>query len=299
MVGVAWTVLFAFAVMPSRGGLKDVDPFIGTEGTGSEYGGMMPYTCVPFGSIHVVPMTRTNRIGRLSFNSADERLLGIILTRQPAIWMGDWGEVRIPIPPAKMERLSCTPYRTEITIAGKTIELTATAHAAWIRGLDSDVCAAFPESGINKNRMDEKYGYPLPNFGGRWFADKTVSGELKIGVSLISVEQARENLSREMGGKSFDEVVAGTHADWERFFSRVEIDAPDDVKTIFYTGLFHTLLYPRKIDESGRYYSAFDDQIHSGEAYSCYSLWDTYRAEHPWLTLSAPEHVDGMMRSLR
>ena len=43
-----------------------VDALIGTEGDGSEYGGMQPYTCVPFGSFHAVPMTRTNEIGRLS-----------------------------------------------------------------------------------------------------------------------------------------------------------------------------------------------------------------------------------------
>lgn len=70
------------------------------------------------------------------------------------------------------------------------------------------------------------------------------------------------------------------------------------MKTIFYTGLYHTLLYPRQIDEGGRYYSAFDDRVHDGVAYSCYSLWDTYRAEHPWLTLIAPDRVDGMMQSL-
>ena len=53
------------------GGLSFVDPMIGTEGDGSEYGGMIPYTCVPFGSFHLVPMTRTNRIGRVTLNGKD------------------------------------------------------------------------------------------------------------------------------------------------------------------------------------------------------------------------------------
>ena len=275
-----------------------VDPLIGTEGSGSEYGGMQPYTCVPFGSFHAVPMTRTNRIGRLSFNSSDKTLLGIILTRQPAIWMGDWGEVRVEVPLAKIEALDAKPHLTRVTAGGRTYEYTATAHAAWIRGLDAATVAAFPASGISTNRMDAKYGYPLPNFGGRWFADKSRPGELKIGLSLISVEQAKANLAAEIGNRSFDEVAAETKAQWEAMFSRVEIEAPDDVKTIFYTGLYHTLLYPRRIDEWGRYYSAFDDKIHEGTRYNCFSLWDTYRAEHPWLTLIAPERVDGMMQSL-
>ena len=122
--------------------------------------------------------------------------------------------------------------------------------------------------------------------------------ELKIGVSLISLEQAKANLEREIGTQTFEEVVSAVRGQWEKYFSRIDIDAPEDVKRIFYTGVFHTLLYPRQIGEYGRYYSAFDDKIHSGDMYTCFSLWDTYRAEHPWLTLIAPERVDAMMQSL-
>ena len=76
-------------------GLRYVDPLIGTEGEGSQYGGMMPMAGVPFGSIQWVPMTRLTEVSRLSFNSSDSLLLGFIGTRQPAIWMGDWGQVSI------------------------------------------------------------------------------------------------------------------------------------------------------------------------------------------------------------
>ena len=78
-----FAVLAALAAAAGAGPLDFVDPLIGTEGQGTQYGGMQPYTCVPFGSFHLVPMTRTNRIGRLSFNSADENLLGFILTVSP------------------------------------------------------------------------------------------------------------------------------------------------------------------------------------------------------------------------
>ena len=292
-------VVLAFSAMLFGGTLDCVDPLIGTEGIGSQYGGMQPYTCVPFGSFHLVPMTRTNAIGTLSFNSSDKNLLGFILTRQPAIWMGDWGEVRVPVVPSRIAELEAKPYKTCLTtVDGHSYSLAATDHAAWIRGLDESVVAAFPESGVNRSRMDARYGYELPNFGGWWFADKSVKGELKIGLSLISCEQAKVNLQSEIGRKTFDEVVAETKAKWEGIFSRIEIDAPDDVKTIFYTGLYHALLYPRRIGEQGRYYSAFDDKVHEGEMYTCFSLWDTYRAEHPLLTLVAPERVDGMMQSL-
>ena len=282
-----------------KSALDQVDLFIGTEGVGTQYGGVQPNTCVPFGSFHLVPMTRTNRIGRLSYNAADEQLDGFILTRQPTIWMGDWGEVRVFVKPSKIKSIEARPYRTDVKTAdGSAYSLAATAHAAWIKGLSPEIAAAFPESGVNTNRMDAKYGYPLKNFGGWWHADRSAPGELKIGLSLISAEQAKMNLEKEIGNRSFDDVVAAAKAEWEKMFSRVQIDAPEDVKKIFYTGLYRTLLFPRKIDECGRYYSAFDDKVHEGEMYTCFSLWDTYRAQHPLLTLIAPEHVDGMMQSL-
>ncbi len=275
-------------------GLEYIDPLIGTEGKGSQYGGMMPCAGVPFGSFSMVPMTRLNRVGQLSFNQADDTLIGFILTRQPSIWMGDWGEVRIPIEPAKIEDAAYTPYLGRVTAGGRTFEYTATAHAAWLRGDLRDVRLV---DGYCSNRDDENLGYPLPNFKG-WRCVKRVRGGMQIGVSLISLEQARANLAKEIGGKTFEEVASAVKSEWERYFGRIEIDAPDSVKTIFYTGLYHTLMYPRRIDEYGRYYSAFDDKVHDGTMYSCYSLWDTYRAEHPWLTLVAPEHVDGMMQAL-
>lgn len=292
---VSLVLAVARAEAPSaESSLDCIDPLIGTEGVGSEYGGMMPMVGVPFGSFQMVPMTRLNRVGQLSFNSSDNTLIGFILTRQPAIWMGDWGEVRIPIEPRRIARAEYAPFVARVVAGDRTYAFTATAHAAWLRGDLRDVRLS---DGYSSNRDDANLGAELPNFRG-WRCVRRVPGGLQIGVSLISLEQARANLAAEIGEKSFETVVAETKAEWARYFDRVRIDAPDDVKTIFYTGLYHTLLYPRQIDEGGRYYSAFDDRVHDGVAYSCYSLWDTYRAEHPWLTLIAPDRVDGMMQSL-
>lgn len=119
-------LLFAFAcsgVIATP--LGCVDPLIGTEGTGSEYGGMMPMTGVPFGSFQAVAMARTNAIGRTSFNALDERLLGVILTRQPAIWMGDWGEVRILLKePSKIVSADYRPHCTKVVTEKGAVEFT-------------------------------------------------------------------------------------------------------------------------------------------------------------------------------
>ena len=86
---------------------------------------------------------------------------------------------------------------------------------------------------------------------------------------------------------------------WNARLGQVEIEgASNDQLTIFYTGLYHALLYPRLFSEQGRYYSAFDDKVHAGVSYTDYSLWDTFRAEHSLLTLLAPERVGGMVQAL-
>ncbi len=122
---------------------------------------------------------------------------------------------------------------------------------------------------------------------------------IRIGTSFISLAQARDNLKREMDTWDFDATVAKTRQAWERQFERLTIETHDEnIKTIFYTGLYHALLYPRIFSEYGRYYSAFDDKIHNGVSYTSYSMWDTYRAEHALLTLVASERVDDMMTAL-
>ena len=274
--------------------LRYVDPMIGTAGEGAEDAGMMPYACVPFGSFFLVPMTRVNCVSQLSFNAADKTLLGFILTRQPCVWMGDWGEVRVPMVPAEIESCDYRPHLGRVVAGGRSFKYVATRHAAWIHG---DLREIRLLSGGNANRDDENLGYPLPNFRGWRYVERN-GDDLKIGVSLISIEQAKENLAREIGTRTFDAVSESVRQEWESLLGRFRIDAPEDVKTIFYTGLYHALLYPRQIGEYGRRYSAFDDRIHEGDGYTSYSLWDTYRAEHALLTLIVPERVDAMMQSL-
>ena len=124
--------------------------------------------------------------------------------------------------------------------------------------------------------------------------------EVRVGSSFISVDQARKNLEQEVPSSlSFEDVKNNLKNEWETLLSRIEIEgASDDDMTIFYTGLYHAMLFPSEFSEYGRYYSAYDDSIHLGESYTSYSLWDTFRAENSLITLLAPERVDGMVQSL-
>ncbi len=184
-------------------------------------------------------------------------------------------------------------------------------------------------TGYNPHRMDAHLGsFKLPNFKGYFVAQfqrapqktgtyglndasaKTSRGayaefrpgelvELRVGTSFLSLDQARANLEREIPGWSLEAVRAKTHAAWAEKLGRLTIEgASDREQTRLYTALYHALLYPKIFSEYGRYYSAFDDQIHQGESYTAFSLWDTFRAENSLLTLFAPERMDGMVTAL-
>lgn len=184
-------------------------------------------------------------------------------------------------------------------------------------------------TGYNPHRMDARLGpFALPNFKGYFVVqfeqpplDMKTYGmdtgnlhssrgayaefqpgriiQVRIGTSFISVEQARENLTREIRGWDFAAVQRGLHAQWNEKLSRLQIGgATDQDKVLMYTAMYHALLYPRVFSEYGRYYSAFDDTIHNGESYTAYSIWDTFRAENSMLTLLAPERIDGMITAL-
>jgi predicted alpha-1,2-mannosidase len=140
-----------------------------------------------------------------------------------------------------------------------------------------------------------------PNVGAYATFD-TAAGEVveaTVGTSFISIEQARANLAAEIPAWDFEAVRARLKELWNEKLARFALEgASADQRHIFYTGLYHALLYPKLFSEHGRYYSAFDDRVHDGVSYTAYSLWDTFRAENSLLTLLAPERIDDMVRAL-
>ena len=106
-------------------------------------------------------------------------------------------------------------------------------------------------------------------------------------------------MAKEISGRSFAQLVTSTRNTWQK---NLECMTPagisEDQKAIFYTALFHTMQFPREFSEYGKYYSAFDDTIHTGISYTDYSLWDTYRALHPLLIFTQPDRVNGMITAM-
>ncbi|MBA7505058.1 hypothetical protein ES706_03721 [subsurface metagenome] len=125
----------------------------------------------------------------------------------------------------------------------------------------------------------------------------------KVGTSYISYDQARANLDAEIPDWEFDQVRGETRDEWNQELGKIEVEGgTEDQKVIFYSALYHTFLEPRVSSEQGRYYSAFDGHIHTCEEgreyYNNFSLWDTFRAEHPLLTIVQPKRTEDMCQAL-
>ena len=133
--------------------------------------------------------------------------------------------------------------------------------------------------------------------------DNTDNSELvvKVALSATSTEGALKNLQSEAAGKSFDTLVAEASASWNRQLASLEVEGTDDQKAMFYTSYYHTLINPSiYMDVDGKY-RGLDQNIHQADGftnYTVFSLWDTYRAEHPFLMLMKPQEARDMALSM-
>ena len=115
---------------------------------------------------------------------------------------------------------------------------------------------------------------------------------VKVGISAVSVENARENLQQELPGWNFASVVSKANTDWNRELSKIAIKTQDErAKRIFYTALYHTMIAPSVFSDVNGEYRGADGKTHKGDFtdYTTFSLWDTYRAAFPLMTLIQPE----------
>jgi predicted alpha-1,2-mannosidase len=124
---------------------------------------------------------------------------------------------------------------------------------------------------------------------------------VKVGLSAVSTEGALKNLRAEAGGKSFDQLAAEARGDWNQELSRFEMQGTPDQRAMFYTSLYHTMINPSVYMDIDGKYRGVDHNIHQAKGftnYTIFSLWDTYRAEHPLLNLIAPRRNADMVESM-
>ncbi len=125
--------------------------------------------------------------------------------------------------------------------------------------------------------------------------------ELKLAISFVSIENAKENLAAEAEGLTFDDIRANARQTWEELFSRVAIEGTDEVKGNFYTALYHSVLMPTTYTDVNGEYAGFDNTVGTanGVTYlSDMSLWDTFRNVTALQSLIAPEVQNSTVQSL-
>lgn len=148
----------------------------------------------------------------------------------------------------------------------------------------------------------------FPEMAGRkiraHFDFSTAAGEkitIRIGLSAVSTDGALRNLQAEIPHRDFEKTRTEAQKAWENELNRIRIDAPDDRKINFYTALYHALLSPVIYCDVDSLYRGIDQNVHKAEGftnYTIFSLWDTYRAEQPLLTLLYPERTADMVNSM-
>lgn len=136
--------------------------------------------------------------------------------------------------------------------------------------------------------------------------DKTEEGEqvfVKVGVSAVDIEGAKNNVLTEIQDWNFDKVRIDAKNEWNALLSRINIETTDEVqKRIFYTALYHTAIHPNVFSDADGRYLGMDHKIHQTTEdrpiYTIFSLWDTFRAFHPLMTILDPAKNTDFVRSL-
>ncbi|WP_044201019.1 GH92 family glycosyl hydrolase [Flammeovirga sp. OC4] len=157
-----------------------------------------------------------------------------------------------------------------------------------------------------QQRIIEDAYYPIigDSLGAYFSYDFEVATEVevKIGISYVSIENARENLEKEVSNVSFDEIAKRAKDNWNEKLSRIEVEGgSDDDKTVFYTALYHSMIHPNVMsDVNGEYPEAKTRKTKKteGERYTVFSLWDTYRNLHQLMTLVYPEQQLNMVNTM-
>lgn len=140
---------------------------------------------------------------------------------------------------------------------------------------------------------------------GVWFTYDTEADEaieVKMGVSFVSIENARLNMQTEQPDFNFEKVRSDAFALWNNDLSKVRVEGgTDDEKAIFYTGMYHLLIHPNIIqDVNGEYPMMESLKVGhtTGNRYTVFSLWDTYRNVSTLMTLLYPERQLDIIRSM-
>ena len=195
-----------------------------------------------------------------------------VLVNLPSIIHAEWGRFYTSAADVK-------PGKDKHSIAGKLVR------QGWITNRPICFSLAFDKAWTNIERLPDMPDDVAP----RYVVTFPSGSELmvKVGLSMTSADAARRNLIAEMPAWDFKDVRRKAEAEWNRLLSRTRAEGDADFLRNWYTALYHLYLQPMDYADVGE------------EPYlTTLSLWDTYRAAHPWYTLATPEIVTPCVRSM-
>lgn len=150
------------------------------------------------------------------------------------------------------------------------------------------------------------YHYPMAGDDvGAYFSfdnDEPQTIEVKIGISYVSIENARANLLAEQPGFDFKKVHQAARNKWQSLLNRIQLKGDEDKKRIFYSALYHMLIHPNILQDANGDYPLMGHKgvgnTQGKNRYTTFSLWDTHRNLHPFLSLVYPEIQSDMVNSM-
>jgi len=137
-----------------------------------------------------------------------------------------------------------------------------------------------------------------------YFNFKTEEAEkikIKFALSSVSQENALQNMRSEIEGWDFEKVKEQAQATWNKELNKIVISAPEATKINFYTAMYHTFINPTIYTDANEQYKGLDQGTHQADGftnYSTFSLWDTFRALHPFFNVIQPSRNNDMVKSI-
>lgn len=128
---------------------------------------------------------------------------------------------------------------------------------------------------------------------------------VKVGISAVSVENAKANLEAEIPHWDFEKTKAETQTAWNNQLAKIEVKGEQDDKVKFYTALYHTMIAPNLFTDVNGDYRGMDMKVHNTgpdgnrekAQYTVFSLWDTFRATHPLFTIIEQDRTNGFVQT--
>jgi len=137
-----------------------------------------------------------------------------------------------------------------------------------------------------------------------FFDFDTQEGEkvkIKFALSPVSQENALQNMRAEISSWDFEKVKAQAQANWNKELNKVQVTTSNDNKINFYTALYHAYINPTTYTDVNGEYKGLDQGVHKADGftnYTTFSLWDTYRALHPFFNITQPGRSNDMVKSM-